>query len=685
MVRVASSILLLSVAIPAVAQTSYPMITHVMPVAVQRGKTTEVVVEGQMNFEGVNQALFEGGGIQAEPLPPEKKPTGKKGATNSARFKLTVAPDAALGVREFRVAGPLGASSAGQLVIVDYPVISESGENGSLATANPVTVPCVVAGKIEAAEDVDFFRFRADAGKTFTFEVQCARLEDKIHDLQNHADPMLTLFDAQGRELAANDDCLFADPLLTYTFAKSGDYCIQVRDAKYEGDRRWVYALTITDRPTATLVFPMAGNPGTAIDVEPVGPAKSVAQRVHIQLPTKAGVHCLPLKLPGITTNPVPFIVSPLPQVLEQEPNDAPDKATRVSIPCGINGRIGTARDVDHYAFRAKKGQAVRFEVMARRFGTPLTSSLDSVLDVLNSKGAVLANNDDANGKDAALTFTPPEDGEYVLRIRDLNGKGGDSFVYYIEADYARPDFIVHCDPDKANIAPGASASWYVQVNRLNGFAGPVQIEVQGLPKGVTASPLTIPSTMTQGLVVLSAAGDAPPAFTAVRLIGTGTAAFEGKEQKLQRTAKIYEEIYSPGGGRARFEVNLQTVTITAPADILRVDVSAHELVLKPGGEAQIDVSVVRRPGFDKGVSLDVVLQHLGQVFGTPLPPGVTIDEGKSKTLLGTASTGRIVLKAKPDAPAIEAVPVSVLAHVSINFVVKVSYSSPVIRLSIRK
>src|SRR5438093_9684825 len=40
-------------------------------------------------------------------------------------------------------------------------------------------------------------------------------------------------------------------------------------------------------------------------------------------------------------------------------------------------------------------------------FRSSLQSSLDSVLDVMNLKGAVLANNDDAFGKDAALVFTP--------------------------------------------------------------------------------------------------------------------------------------------------------------------------------------------------------------------------------------------------------------------------------------
>jgi len=117
----------------------------------------------------------------------------------------------------------------------------------------------------------------------------------------------------------------------------------------------------------------------------------------------------------------------------------------------------------------------------------------------------------------------------------------------------------------------------------------------------------------------------------------------------------------------------------------LKVDVSTTKISLKPGEEVKIDVTVQRRPDYDKGVTLDVTLQHLGRVFGNPLPPGVTVVTGKSKTLLGTASKGHIVLKAAPNAEPIEDAPISVVANVSINFVVKVAYSSPPIWISVRK
>src|SRR5262245_19654475 len=127
------------------AQTSYPMITHTTPVAVQRGKITEVTVEGRMNFAGTYQALFEGTGITAEIVPPPPvKNAPKKPVINQVKLKVTVAADAPLGVREFRFASNLGISSIGQLVIVDDPVVSENSANNTVAQAQAIQLPCVV-------------------------------------------------------------------------------------------------------------------------------------------------------------------------------------------------------------------------------------------------------------------------------------------------------------------------------------------------------------------------------------------------------------------------------------------------------------------------------------------------------------------------------------------------------------
>jgi len=662
------------------------MITHVTPVAVQRGKTAEVTVEGQMNFFGVHTMLIEGKGITAEVVASPTKKAETPQVIRSVKLKLTVVPDAELGVREFRLASTLGISTLGQILVTDEPVVVESGDNSIPDKAQKVSVPCVISGRLEAVEDVDCFRFHAKAGQTLTFEVYCARIEDKIHDLQKHADPMLTLLDTEGRELTASDDGVFADPQFSYSFKQDGDFIVQLRDAKFDGDPRWAYALVITDRPYVSRIFPLAMNPGARLSVEPVGSARLVQPKVEITAPTEPGIHSIQLPIGNERTNATTCIVTPLPLITEQEPNDTPSQANRIPIPCGINGRIGVKRDLDHFVFRGIKGRAIRFEVFARRHGTTLTSPLDSMLDILNPQGAIVASNDDANGKDSALVFTPPADGDFTVRLRDLNSKGGDAFIYYLEADWARPDFTLKCDPSKSMIGPGSRAAWFVQATRLNGFAGPIKVEVKGLPPEVSVNPLVIPPTMTQGLLVVSASPEAkmPKGFN-VEILGTGEASFDGKNQTLTRKAIAVEEIYSPGGGRARFDARMQSVAITGPTDILDVRVKPEKITLKPGEEIKIDVEIVRRADYTKAVSIDVPLQHLGGVFGNSLPPGVTVVGGKSKTLLGTGNVGHIVLKADANAAPIEDVPISVLAHVSINFVVKVSYSSQPILVSVRK
>jgi hypothetical protein len=653
------------------------MITHCTPVAVQRGTTQQVVVEGQQSFAGTVGLLSDDAGLTGEIVPPpDTSKAGKPARVGSVTLKVTASKDAALGPHEFRVVTTHGPSTVGQLLLVDDPVVRESGNNNTPAGANPLPVPGVACGRIEAVEDIDFYRFHGNAGTTYTFEVWGARLEDKIHDLQKHLDPLLTIYDSTGRELAANDDYFFADPYLVWTAPDTGDYLVQVRDTKYDGDPRWAYALCVTDQPYAAHVFPFTGRPGETITVEPVGTAEKVAPTLSVTLPDAPGLHRIAMRTPGGGTNPVTFFVSPLPQIVTRRA-----VSQNLSIPYGVSGRLDRSRDIDTFAFHGTKGKPVRFEVRARRFGTPLQSRLDSVLEVLSPNGKLLAANDDdpTSGKDSVLTFAPPADGDYRLRVRDLNGKGGPGYVYYLEADYPRPDFTLRCDGDLAMVAPGRRTPWYVHVTRANGFSGPVAVSVENLPPGVTASPLSIPPSMTQGLVVLSATPDAAVGAAAnVRVVGTANAS--------SHDATANEEIYLPGGGRGRFDVKSQSVAVTEAGDIVDVTVTPSVLSLKPGAEVKLGIVIERKKDFDGDVTLDAMLRHLGQTFGSPFPPGVTVLDDKSKTRLRKGeSRGEIVFKVAGDAAPIENVPVAVTAFVSVNFVVKIGYSSAVIPLTITR
>ena len=85
--------------------------------------------------------------------------------------------------------------------------------------------------------------------------------------------------------------------------------------------------------------------------------------------------------------------------------------------------------------------------------------------------------------KDSRIVWTAPEDKTYYLRLTDVQGNGGPSFVYFLTCRVAQPDFVLWCEPDdKANLGPGCSTTWHLHLERLHGLKGPVQVEVQGLP-----------------------------------------------------------------------------------------------------------------------------------------------------------------------------------------------------------
>ncbi len=685
--------LILSLTLAAAAargQTSYPMISRVEPTAIQRGKTVELAIAGDGDFSGASGLLAEGSGLAGEIVPakaaeptPDKAKAARRGRGGGAtKVKLSASADAAPGVWEIRVATPQGISTVGLIVVADDPVATEADDkaNNAPAGAQKLALPVVVSGKVGSVEDVDWYAVEAKAGQTVAFSLWGNRLENKIHDLQTHLDPILILSDAKGRELASDDNHDFADPLLIHTFAEGGTYYVQVRDTNYAGNANWTYVLHATSGPHVTSVFPMAVNPGKKAEMTGGGVNFDRAKPLTLTVPAGAepGVRWFPLDSDRGRTWPFPVVVTPLPVVKESGDADTETaKAQGVSLPAAISGRLGERNDLDAYRFAAKKGQVYAFEVVARRAG----SALDPVLRVLDSSGKVLAEVDDTPGfgKDPRLEWTAPTDGDVALQVADLHSRGGPEFGYALLAEPAKPDFVATCDPDKINIGPGARTAVFVKLTRRAGFDGPVSFAFEGLPQGVTASALTVPANMTQGVLVVSAAADAKPAATLPTLRAkAGTAAGE-----VAHPVGPIQEIYLPGGGRGLFEVATLALGVTKPSDIT-VDAKPTEVVLKPGESATIDVVVARPGGYDKAVNLAVDLAHLGQTFATALPPGVTLREEGSKTLLGPKeSAGKIVLQAAGDAPPCDKVPIAVMGHVSINFVVKTAYSSAPILVTV--
>jgi hypothetical protein len=676
----------------AFAQTGYPMVMSLKPTAVQAGGSGEVEFQTRYSMLGAYQILVSGTGVSGEVLHPEVK-EGEKPSLTKMKVKFTADADAMPGVRDVKMATPTGVSTVGQLVVVSDPVIYESGKNNTRETANEVTLPATVCGIFEANEDVDYFKFKVEAGQELNFHVRCSRLQDRIHDLQRHADALLTIRNSNGSTVVASDNHFYGDPFISHRFEREGEYFIEIRDVRYHGNVYWEYSIEITDRPFVSNVYPMGIAIGKESPVELIGTQLPDQRTVGLTLPTNTAVGPTLTRAPigDSHSNAVSVYATDLPIVMETgEDNNVPENGQLVSIPAGINGRISQDSDVDCFQFEAKKGEKFTFEIRARRY----QSTLDPYIRILSADGKQLTENDDLRDfkrgfADSRIeNWAAPADGKYSLEIRDMHLRGGDSFVYFVEATRAEPHFRLYVDTDKTLLAPGKNGVFYVQVERKNGFTGEVQIHVDGLPDGVEAiCGRILPDKGRDGCVILKAAPNAKLSVTNVTVRGTSSwkASEEAEPFELSATAKVYQEMYQPGGGRGHWPADVHTVSISPPTDVLAVKLSENEIVLKPGESKKIEVTIERAAGFDKNVSLDMRFFHLSEFCNT-FPPGVKFDEGKSSKLItGKNLKGHVVVTAAADAAEVDRQLIPVTANVSLNFVMKTSFCADPLWISVKK
>lgn len=685
---------LLMVAVAARADRFYPMVMAVRPVAIQAGKTCEVEFDSRYSMHGAYQVFVTGSGVTGEVDPPAPV-KGAAPAVTRLKVRFRTAADALPGIRDVRLVTPQGSSTLGQLVVVRDPIVIEAANNNTLQTAQPITLPAAVCGALEAAEDIDFFKFSVPAGQALTFHVICHRLADRIHDLQQVADPILFVRDAAGTVIAANDNFFAADPLLHVRFEKAGDYYLEVRDVRYAGEPHWTYCIEINDRPFVTAVTPLHARPGATTRLKLDGfnlPVKETDLAVPADAPHGVQRFVLPVGKGG-TSNPISLVISDLPAVVEAAgDNDTPAKAQPIAIPCAVSGAMDADGDVDHYVFDAKKGDKFTFDVLAQRAGT----RLDSILRVLGPKGERYVENDDHQERTSGYSsfnlvadsriegWTAPADGKYLLQVRDVHQRGGPGFGYVVQATRSQPTFVMDLDTDKTNLAPGTGGVIHVRLTRKDGFDGEVALSIDGLPAGVQATCGRIVAGRTDGCIVLQAAADAKKGAANVRVIGTAT--LPGSPKPLKVPARPLQEFYSPGGGRNHYPVQMHTVAVGDPLDLLSVQISPTELTLKPGESKKVEVTVQRQPDYKGNLTLDVIYQHLDFQYNNSLPAGVTIDGGASQTLLtGEQAKGWITLKAAPDAKPAERQLVGVMVHESVNFAIKYTFAGAPLWLTVTK
>jgi len=134
-----------------------------------------------------------------------------------------------------------------------------------------------------------------------------------------------------------------------------------------------------------------------------------------------------------------PLLVGLLPEIDEQEPNDAPKQLVATSLPVTVNGKLAKGGDVDGYLIELKAGQTLIAAVQAN---VGLGSPMDGVLQLArrNDRGElfVVQQAEDSWGLDPRIVYTVVQDGVYVVRLfafpagtdANVGFAGADTFVY---------------------------------------------------------------------------------------------------------------------------------------------------------------------------------------------------------------------------------------------------------------
>ncbi len=100
-------------------------------------------------------------------------------------------------------------------------------------------------------------------------------------------------------------------------------------------------------------------------------------------------------------------------------------------------------------------------------------------------------NDDDAErqmGSDSRVRFVAPNDGQFTIRITDARQQGSDASQYKLTLRPADPNYVASVDAIGKPIPAGAGREFRVHVTRIDGFEGPIEFQVTGLPPELHAT-----------------------------------------------------------------------------------------------------------------------------------------------------------------------------------------------------
>jgi len=465
--------------------------------------------------------------------------------------EITIAPDAEPGARELRLVTAQGMTNPLPFCVGQMPEFTRKAlrtcprpvvgdEDLALRERPPeeeeerITVPSTLNGQIAPGE-LNRYRFEAKKGRRLVISVRARQLIPYLADaVPGWFQPVLALHDANGKEVAYNDDFRFKpDPTLYYEVPEDGEYVLSIADALYRGREDFVYRITIGELPFVTSIFPLGSRAGEPVSIAMRGWNLDGAELTPPPKNAPRGVYRIVADRSGFISNSVPFALDTLPECLDREPNDDPSNAQEVKLPIIVNGRVDRPGDWDVFAFEGRAGETIVAEVYARRLDSPL----DSMLKITDAAGKLVELNDDhmdvgsglnTHHADSNLMVELPSDGTYFVHLGDTTRNGGEEVAYRLRLGPPRPDFELRVVPSGGGMDSGGFQEETVYAIRRDGFDGPIKLSLKDPPEGFKSATVSLASN--QDSARLSVKTSLKASQGSVRLAIEGRAMIGGEE-----------------------------------------------------------------------------------------------------------------------------------------------------------
>jgi Bacterial pre-peptidase C-terminal domain len=708
----------LSLATPLLAQQPQPglplgRLDTIFPCGAKAGTTVEVQLAGA-DLDETESLVFSHPAIKSELIkdkeePPKVDPKDAKKdqpkrkrdqqSTPGARFRIIVPPDVPVGQYDVRAIHKWGVSNPRAFCVGDLTEVTEKEPNNDDSEAQRIEINSTVNGVIATPTDVDFYVFSGKKGQRVVLSCLTSSIDSK-------ARPMIELFDSSGRRVAFNRN-YNANDAVTDAVLEDGDYVVRVSEFTYtQGSPQHFYRLSVSTAPWIDAVFPpmvesgkpaqvtlygrnLPGGvpePGAFVDGRPLEklavtinpPADPLAaQRLSFKgriEPRSAGIDGFEYRIKGPDgfSNPALISFASAKVVLEKEPNDKPEEAQDIPVPCEVAGRIDKRQDRDWFAFNAKKGEVYSIELFSERLGVPTdlyftfkkdkaTNEIeeDDNPEILNLQQFYSRTSDPQTHR-----FTANEDGRYLIGVgsRESSFLYGPRIVYRLRVTPEKPDFRLVVMPG-TNYQPettvlNADGNQYLDVFvfRNDGFNDPITLSAEGLPEGVTCPPALIGTGQKQGVLVLSADEEAP-AFNGAFTV-KGTAIINGQkvvrearsatitwgvqpQQNIPTVARLDQGLYLAVRDNARFKITLEL----EKAFVKMGEKMGQPILLKPNEKLTVPFKITRQ-GDNK---TPITLQQVG-LGANPQQSLITVNNGQPLApIAADKNDGNFVIDLKPN------------------------------------